>query len=49
MDWENGKLKQVKILSRLGNTCQIRYGDQVVTLQTQKGESYVLDGSLKAL
>ncbi|GAA4429974.1 glycoside hydrolase family 95 protein [Pontibacter saemangeumensis] len=49
IDWENGKLKQVKVLSRLGNPCQIRYGNQVVTLQTQKGESYELDGSLKPL
>ena len=49
IDWENGKLKQVKILSRLSNPCQIRYGDQVVTLQTQKGKSYVLNGGLKPL
>ena len=49
IDWENGKQKQVKILSKLGNPCQIRYSDKVVTLQTQKGQSYVLDGSLMPL
>jgi alpha-L-fucosidase 2 len=47
LDWENGKLKEATILSRLGNDCQIRYGDQVITLQTQKGKRYVLDGALK--
>ena len=49
IDWENGKLKQVKILSKLGNPCQLRYGNQVVTLQTQQGKRYVLDGNLKQL
>jgi alpha-L-fucosidase 2 len=49
LDWENGKLKQVKVLSKLGNPCQIRYGDQVVTLKTQKDKSYTLDGALQQL
>ena len=49
LDWENGKLKQVKILSKLGNTCRVRYGDQVISLKTQKGKAYTLDGNLKQL
>jgi len=49
LDWDNGKLKQVKILSKLGNTCQVRYGDQVISLKTQKGKAYTLDGNLKGL
>ena len=49
LDWEAGKLKQVKVLSKLGNPCQIRYGDKVVTFKTKKGETYVLDGNLKQL
>ncbi|GEO04144.1 alpha/beta hydrolase [Adhaeribacter aerolatus] len=49
LDWENGKLKQAKILSKLGNTCQIRYGDEVISLKTQKGKTYTLDGNLKPL
>ncbi|MGV3503711.1 MAG: glycoside hydrolase family 95 protein [Adhaeribacter sp.] len=49
LNWENGKLRQVKVLSKLGNTCQLRYGDQVVTLKTKKGESYTFDGELKQL
>jgi len=49
LDWDNGKLKQVKILSKLGNTCRVRYGDQVISLKTQKGKVYTLDGNLKEL
>ncbi|WP_026461510.1 glycoside hydrolase family 95 protein [Adhaeribacter aquaticus] len=49
LDWENGKLKQVKILSRLGNKCEIRYGDQVISFPTQNNKTYTLDGSLKQL
>ncbi|MHA6247419.1 glycoside hydrolase family 95 protein [Pontibacter sp. CAU 1760] len=49
MDWENGQLKEVKILSKLGNTCQVRYGNQVVQLPTQKGKTYVLNGTLQSL
>ena len=49
LDWEDGKLKQVKLLSKLGNTCQLRYGEQVITLKTQKGKTYTLDGALKQI
>lgn len=49
LDWENGKLQQVKILSKLGNSCQIRYGNQVLSLKTQKGKTYTLNGSLELL
>ncbi|GAB3536518.1 glycoside hydrolase family 95 protein [Pontibacter brevis] len=49
LDWEAGKLKQLKVLSKLGNPCQIRYGDQVVTLKTEKGKRYVLNGNLQPL
>jgi alpha-L-fucosidase 2 len=47
MSWEAGKLKQATILSNLGNTCQIRYGDRVISLQTQKGQTYTLDDALQ--
>jgi len=47
IDWEEGKLKQVRILSKLGNTAVVRYGDMVVTVKTEKGKSYSFDGSLK--
>ncbi|QJW92383.1 glycoside hydrolase family 95 protein [Spirosoma taeanense] len=49
LDWENGKLRQVSVLSKLGKPCQIRYGDQVITLQTQAGKRYRLDSGLKVV
>ncbi len=42
IQWKDGKLLQARILSRLGNPCVVRYGDQQVTLTLKKGESIVL-------
>lgn len=47
IEWEEGKLKQVKVLSKLGNTCQLRYKDTVISFDSEKGKSYLLNGSLK--
>ncbi|MDO1447817.1 glycoside hydrolase family 95 protein [Rhodocytophaga aerolata] len=49
IDWEGGKLSKCTILSKLGNPCTIRYGNQVITIQTEKGKMYQFDGSLKPL
>ena len=46
IDWEDGKLKEVKILSKLGNTCKIRYGNQMIELKTEKGKWYYFDSKL---
>ena len=46
IDWEAGQLKQVRLLSKLGNSCKIRYGEKMVSLKTEKGKHYVLDGLL---
>lgn len=45
--WEQGKLKGLRITSTVGNPCVLRYGAKVVTLTTQKGEVYQLDGNLE--
>mgnify|MGYP006199741031 CR=1 FL=1 len=44
--WENGKLVEVKISSKLGNKCAIRYSDLVIDLETEKGKTYTLNGDL---
>ncbi|MCC9136121.1 glycoside hydrolase N-terminal domain-containing protein [Pontibacter silvestris] len=49
IDWEDGALKQVNILSKLGNNCRIRYRDQVITLRTKKGKRYKLNAKLQQL
>ncbi|MCC9167290.1 glycoside hydrolase family 95 protein [Pontibacter harenae] len=47
LNWKDGKLEGVKILSKLGNTCQIRYGEKVVNFKTERGKSYVLNSHLE--
>ncbi|MBN1845464.1 MAG: hypothetical protein JW810_07250, partial [Sedimentisphaerales bacterium] len=46
IEWRDGRLSQAVIHSQLGNPCAVRYGETVVTLQTQPGQTYRLDGSL---
>ncbi|NSW94063.1 MAG: glycoside hydrolase family 95 protein, partial [Bacteroidales bacterium] len=42
IDWENGKLKQAKITSKLGNPLKLSYNGKVTELKTtEKGKSYV--------
>jgi alpha-L-fucosidase 2 len=44
--WEGGELKELKIKSLLGNPCKIKYRDQYIEPEIQRGEEMVLDGSL---
>jgi len=42
IDWEDGKLKQAKIVSKLGNPLRLSYRGKAVELKaTEKGKSYV--------
>jgi alpha-L-fucosidase 2 len=47
MKWKNGKLDECKILSKIGNPCKIRYGENVIELKTKKGMSTSISGDLK--
>lgn len=49
IDWDNGKLSKVSVLSKLGNKCILRYGDNVITFPTEKGKTYTFDGALGRL
>ncbi len=49
IDWEDGKLKSVTVLSKLGNPLTLRYGNKVISLQTGKGGKYSFTGDLKQL
>ena len=41
IDWENGKLKQAKITSKLGNPFRLSYKGKVAEMkETEKGKSY---------
>jgi alpha-L-fucosidase 2 len=37
-DWESGRLKSAVIKSLAGNSCRLKYGDQVVELKMEQGE-----------
>jgi len=44
IDWENGKLKQAKITSKLGNPLKISYAGKVIKIEnTEKGKTYLFD------
>ena len=45
MEWEEGKLTKAVIRSLLGNTCKVHYGDKMVELKLDAGESCRLDSS----
>ncbi|WP_207514188.1 glycoside hydrolase family 95 protein [Longitalea luteola] len=47
LTWKQGKLQQVKVSSRSGNFCHLKYGSQEVKFATKRGGSYVFNGSLK--
>jgi len=46
MNWCDGNLMEVSILSLAGKPCQIRYKDKVVRFETEAGKLYVLNNQL---
>ena len=50
IDWENGKLKQARITSKLGNPLRLSYLGKTAELKTtKKGKSYFFNTDLKNL
>ena len=50
IDWENGKLKQAKIASKLGNPLKLSYAGKVIEIaNTEKGKEYWFGEDLDAL
>jgi alpha-L-fucosidase 2 len=50
IDWENGKLKQARVLSKLGNPLKLSYkGKSIPLLTTEKGKSYLFTEGLSGL
>jgi alpha-L-fucosidase 2 len=50
IDWENGKLKQAGITSKLGNPLKLSYAGKVIEIKTtEKGKIYLFGESLKQL
>ena len=44
--WKDGKLREVEVLSKAGETCYLRYGDHFREFKTEKGKFYKLDGEI---
>ncbi|MBO5135046.1 MAG: glycoside hydrolase family 95 protein [Bacteroidaceae bacterium] len=42
IDWKEGRLHRVEIVSGSGEPCVVRYGEKTLDLATQKGKTYVL-------
>ncbi|MBP0977819.1 MAG: carbohydrate-binding protein, partial [Oscillospiraceae bacterium] len=46
MNWQNGQLTDVTIISNSGNVCNLRYGNKTISFETEKGGEYHLSGLL---
>jgi len=50
IDWENGKLKHAKIISKLGNPLKVSYaGKEIEIADTEKGKEYLFGENIKRL
>jgi alpha-L-fucosidase 2 len=50
IDWENGKLKQARITSKLGNPLKLSYAGTFFNLKTtEKGKTYIFGENLDAM
>lgn len=50
IDWENGRLKQAKIISKLGNPLKLRYGNTLIEIpSTIKGDEYDFGAKLERM
>ncbi len=47
--WSNGKLQKLTVKSLAGRTCRLKVGTLIKEFKTEKGVSYVFDGSLQEL
>jgi alpha-L-fucosidase 2 len=49
MSWKDKQLERLKIKSKAGGKCVVRYKDKIVTIATEKGKTYQLDGLLNVI
>jgi alpha-L-fucosidase 2 len=49
ISWNNGRLKQVEVLSNAGKECTLKYGDKEIRFTTMKGQRYKLNGNLQKI
>ncbi|AEV99916.1 alpha-L-fucosidase [Niastella koreensis] len=46
ISWKQGRLNHLKVVSKNGNTCHLKYGAKEIELATKKNGSYIFNGSL---
>ncbi len=49
MNWNDGLLTELEVLSKAGNSCVLRYNGEKVIFETKKGANYKLNSGLKLL
>ncbi|QEM08868.1 glycoside hydrolase family 95 protein [Mucilaginibacter rubeus] len=49
LEWQNGRLKNLQVLSKLGKTCRLAYAGRTISIETQTGKNYRFDADLKQL
>ncbi|RZK55490.1 MAG: glycoside hydrolase family 95 protein, partial [Pedobacter sp.] len=49
LKWNNGKLENIEVKSKVGGACKLRYKNQIISIVTNVGEIYKLNGDLKLL
>ena len=49
MSWEKGHLVEMKLVSKLGNDCKLRYGNRVAEIKTEEGNVYHFDHNLEQI
>ncbi len=47
LEWSDGRLVQAAIRSPQGNSCRLRYGERLVDIALERGETCRLDGELR--
>jgi alpha-L-fucosidase 2 len=47
INWKDGKLQDVQVLSKTGNKCRLNYNGKVLTLDSQQGRSYHFNSALE--
>lgn len=47
-EWAGKELKQVVVLSKVGNKCKLKYKENIIEFETEKGKLYTFNGSLRS-
>ncbi|PRY55573.1 alpha-L-fucosidase 2 [Arcticibacter pallidicorallinus] len=49
MKWKDGKLSDLSVLSKAGNTCTVKYAGKELKFATERGKRYPIDSALQLI